>query len=287
MEDQARRSAAGMTHPATALEELEMTLCLEAIFRHYGYDFRDYAPASRARRIRDFLLAERLHTVSGLQEKVLHDRACFDRLRLALSVNTTAMFRDPHVFRVFRAQVVPLLQTYPFVRLWCAGCSSGEEPYALAILLQEEGLYARCRIYATDINEAVLQRAREGIFPLSVMQEYTYNYLHAGGTGVFSHYYTAGYDSARFRPELSQQLVFAQHNLVTDGVFNTFHVILCRNVMIYFNASLQTRVHHVLYDSLERFGMLCLGEKESLRFTPHEQDYQVLEDRAKIYQRRQ
>jgi chemotaxis protein methyltransferase CheR len=181
--------------------------------------------------------------------------------------------------------VVPLLRTYSFIRLWHAGCSSGEEAYSMAILLQEEGLYPRCRIYATDMSEAVLDRAKAGIFPLKVMQEYTENYLKAGGQSSFSEYYVAKYEHAMIRPSLKQNMVFAQHNLVTDRSINEFNAILCRNVTIYFNRSLQERVQKLLYDSLGRFGVLGLGHKESLRFTPFEACYEPVDAHEHIYRK--
>jgi len=266
-------------------ESGEIRLLLENVFHDHGVDFREYAPASLRRRIWNAVRAEGLTTVSGLQEKVLRDPAGLGRLLLALTVNVTSLFRDPGFFLAFREKVAPLLRIHPFIRLWCAGCATGEEVYSIAILLEEEGLYDRCRIYATDMNEAVLRKAREGIFPLSVMQEYTSNYLRAGGKRPFSGYYTAAYDHAIFRPSLKQHIVFAQHNLVTDTSFNEFNIILCRNVMIYFNQLLQKRVHQLLYGSLIKFGILGVGEKESLRFTPHEGDYAELDSRAKIYRK--
>src|SRR5512140_858732 len=194
------------------LEIIEVQLLTEGIYRHYGFDFRDYSLPSLRRRVWKRVHAEGLSSISGLTERVLHDAASMERLLLDLSINTTAMFRDPTFYLAFREKVVPLLRTYPFVRLWHAGCSTGEEVYSMAILLHEEGLYDRCRIYATDINEAVLQRAKSGIFPIATMQENTSNYINAGGTAAFSDYYTARYDYAIFRPELRQNVVFAQHN---------------------------------------------------------------------------
>src|SRR5438128_280798 len=199
------------------LETLEIKLLAEGIYEHYGFDFRDYSMPSLKRRIWKRIYAEGLSTISGLQEKVLHEPASMERLLLDLSINTTAMFRDPSFYAAFRQKVVPHLRTYPFVRIWHAGCSTGEEVYSMAILLQEEGLYDRCRIYATDINEAVLQRAKEGIFPLSSMQENTSNYIAAGGHGTFSDYYIAKYDYTIFRPSLRENVVFARHTLVTDA----------------------------------------------------------------------
>jgi chemotaxis protein methyltransferase CheR len=267
------------------LEAIEIQLLLEGVFRHSGYDFREYAPASLRRRISKAMQAEGLTTVSGLQEKVLHDPACLERFLLVLSVHTTAMFRDPSFYLTFRQKVVPLLRTYPLIRIWHAGCSTGEEVYSMAILLEEEGGYNRCRLYATDMNEAVLQRAKSGIFPLKMMQEYTQNYFKAGGKQSFSGYYTAAYDHVMFRSSLTKNIVFAQHNLVTDRSFNEFNVIVCRNVMIYFKKPLQDRVHNLLYESLGSFGILWLGDKESITFTPHENSYEELEYGQKIYRR--
>jgi chemotaxis protein methyltransferase CheR len=223
--------------------------------------------------------------VSELHRNVLNDPAWFERLVLTLSITVSAMFRDPAFYRAFRAEVVPLLRTYPYVRIWHAGCSTGEEVYSLAMLLEEEGLYQRCRIYATDMNGAALTRAKAGVFPLRVMQQYTENYVNAGGTGFFSNYYTASHDQVVFRAGLRKHITFAEHNLVTDGSFNEFNVILCRNVMIYFNKTLQDRVHHLLYESLGMFGILGLGDKESLRLTPHESQYADLDLKVRLYRK--
>lgn len=195
------------------------------------------------------------------------------------------MFRDPGFYRIFRQQIIPYLQTYPFIRIWHAGCSTGEEVYSMAILLEEEHLYDRARIYATDFNNAVLSRAETGIFPLRVMQEYTENYISAEGKQAFSDYYTAGYDHVIFRPALQRNIAWAQHNLVTDGSFNEFHVIVCRNTMIYFNKTLQDRVHHLFYDSLIASGFLGLGSKESIQFTPHADAYSLRHEQEKWYRK--
>jgi chemotaxis protein methyltransferase CheR len=268
-----------------ALEVVEIQLLTEGMYRHYGFDFRDYALPSLKRRVWKRIYAEGLSSVSGLQEKVLHDPACMERLLLDLSINITSMYRDPSFYLAFRNRVVPLLRTYPFVRIWHAGCSSGEEVYSMAILLLEEGLYDRCRIYATDINEAVLARAKDGIFPLATMQENTTNYLNAGGTGTFSEYYTARYDYAIFRPALRENIVFAQHNLVTDASFNHFNVIFCRNVLIYFNGVLQDRVQKLFLESMEMFGVLGLGRKESIKFTAVADNYEDLDQVERLYRR--
>ena len=267
------------------LEGIEIKLLTEGIYQHYGFDFRDYSLPSLKRRIWKRVYAEGLSSVSGLQEKVLHDPGCMERLLLDLSINTTAMFRDPSFYLAFRQKIVPVLRTYPFVRIWHAGCSTGEEVYSMAMLLYEEGLYDRCRIYATDINEAVLQRAKEGIFPISSMKENTSNYIAAGGTGTFSEYYVAKYDYAIFRPSLRENVVFAQHNLVTDASFNQFNVIFCRNVLIYFNNTLQDRVQKLFLDSLETFGILGLGKRETLRYSSVIDNYEVIDAEEKLYRR--
>ena len=268
-----------------ALERLEIELLLEGVFRHYGFDFRSYAYASLRRRVWKRIEAEGLATVSELQDRVLHDPDAMNQLLLDLSVNVTAMFRDPSFHAAFRRLVVPMLRTYPFIRVWHAGCSTGEEVYSMAILLEEEGLYDRARIYATDINEVVLQQAKEGIFPLNRMQEYTENYIRAGGSRSFSEYYTAKYDGALFSPALLRNVVFAQHNLVTDRSFSEFNVILCRNVLIYFDKTLQQRVHGLFYDSLAMFGVLCLGSKESLKFSMYEDCFEPVSQPDKIYRK--
>jgi chemotaxis protein methyltransferase CheR len=267
------------------LERIEIELLLEAVFRHYGFDFRSYAYASIRRRLWKRIEAEGLTSVSELQACVLHDSEAMERLLLDLSVSVTAMFRDPGFYVTFRNQVVPLLRTYPFIRIWHAGCSTGEEVYSMAILLEEEGLLERSRIYATDINDTVLQQARAGIFPLNRMQEYTENYIRAGGRRSFSEYYTAKYDGALFSPTLTRNAVFSQHNLVTDRSFSEFNVIFCRNVLIYFDRELQNRVHSLFYDSLVMFGILALGSKESLRFSQYEPCYEKLHAREKLYRK--
>lgn len=269
----------------TELETLEITLLLEAIFRRYGYDFREYAPASLKRRIVQFLDAESLPTITALQERLLHDPPCMKRFLLALSVNVTSVFRDPEFFAAFRRHVVPLLRTYPFVRIWHAGCSTGEEVYSMAILLQEEDLYDKCRIYATDMDESVLKHAKEGIFQLDSAQQYELNYRQAGGKHRLSDYYTSAYGNGIYRASLRDNIVFSQHNLATDSSFNEFNVILCRNVMIYFSRPLQQRVHTLFYESLAMFGILGLGSKESLRFMPNEKYYEQLEVGQKLYRR--
>ncbi|GAB4380917.1 MAG: chemotaxis protein CheR [Elainellaceae cyanobacterium] len=267
-------------------EDTEVQSLVADLYCRYGYDFRNYAPASLRRRIRQFLRTEKLPTISALQWHLRHDAACVERLVLGLTVNTTAMFRDPSFYLGFRQQVIPILRTYPFIRIWHAGCSTGEEVYSMAIVLQEAGIYHRCRIYATDVNEQVLQTARQGIYPHKQIQEYTQLYLKSGGERSFSEYYTASYSSAILRSSLRERIVFGQHNLVTDSSFNEFNVIICRNVLIYFNQFLQNQVHQLFYNSLCSFGILGLGKQETIRFTAYEDRYEELIKAEKLYRRR-
>jgi chemotaxis protein methyltransferase CheR len=267
------------------VEEIEVALLLEAIYRRYGFDFRGYAPASLRRRLWRRAHAEGLRTLSALQDRVLHDAGCMERLLLDVSINVTSMFRDPSFYVAMREKVVPLLQTYPFVRVWVAGCSTGEEVYSLAIVLDEEDLLERSRIYATDINEQVLQRAREGVVPVERMRTYTQNYVHSGGKRAFSEYYLASYDAAQIDRRLLENVVFAQHNLVSDGSFNEFHLIVCRNVMIYFDRALQDRVLELFDDSLVKFGVLGLGHKETLRYSQLASRYEEMDTHEKLYRK--
>jgi chemotaxis protein methyltransferase CheR len=270
---------------ANDVERLELELLCEAIYRHYGSDFRSYASASLMRRVWLAIEAEGLVTISQLQDRVLRDAAAMDRLVNRIAVNVTSMFRDAAFWKALRAEVLPLLGSNPFIRIWHAGCATGEEVYSMAILLVEAGLYDRCRIYATDMNEPALKQARDGIFPLGNMREYSQGYLRAGGKASLSDYYTANYDHAIFRQSLKKQILFSQHNLVTDGSFNEFNLILCRNVMIYFASELQDRVHRLIFSSLRRFGVLGLGRKESLLNTPHSEGYQPLDAVEKLFRK--
>jgi chemotaxis protein methyltransferase CheR len=273
------------TQQVASVEDIELQLLLEGTFRQYGFDFRNYALSSLRRRVSHFMRNEHIETISLLQDRILHDRQWLERFLYALSVNVSAMFRDPPFYRTLRKEVVPLLRTYPFVRIWLAGVSMGEEVYSLAILLKEEGIYDRCRIYATDINDAVLKKAKDGIYPIALMQAYTNNYIKAGGTRSFSDYYTAAYDHVILKSSLKDNVVFAQHNLASDSSFNEFQIILCRNVMIYFNSQLQAQVHHLLHDSLVMFGVLGLGAKETLKFSPHEHSYEEVDHASRLYRR--
>lgn len=267
------------------VEALEIDLLLTAIERRYGYDFRNYSGASLRRRIRRAVEREGVRAISELQSRILHDPYCMHRFVTSVAVCATAMFRDAGFYLAVRQTVIPLLRTYPFIRIWHAGCATGEEVYSMAILLEEEGLYDRCRLYATDLSDELLDRAQTGIYPLDKIRNYTTNYHRAGGTGEFSAYYTADHKNAILRPSLKRNIVFSQHNLASDGSFNEFNVILCRNVMIYFDSDLRDRVHELLYASLGMFGVLGVGMKESLMATPHEERYQALDANVRLYQR--
>jgi chemotaxis protein methyltransferase CheR len=268
------------------LERLELDLLLEATHQRYGHDFRGYARASLRRRLWRRTDLEGLRTLSGLQERVLHDPLVMERLLGDLSINVTEMFRDPGCHAALRADVLPLLRTHPFIRIWIAGCSTGEEVTSIAIMLREEGLLERSLIYATDIDAGVLALARSGSFPIERIQDYTRNYLTAGGEQSFSSYYTVDGNRAVFDPALLEDVVFAQHNLATDGSFNEFHLVVCRNVLIYFGRELQDRVLGLFDASLARRGMLALGRKETLRGTAIEDRYEPLVDAERIYRRR-
>jgi chemotaxis protein methyltransferase CheR len=267
------------------LEALELDLLLTGIARRWGYDFRDYAPASLRRRVRRAVRLEGVSSLSALQERVLRDPEAFQRFISCLSVQVTGMFRDPAVFRALRTQVLPLLRTYPYVRIWDAGCSTGEEAYSLAILLAEEGMLEKTRIYATDLSDDLLRQARSGVLPLRDMRSHTAAYHRAGGRRDFSEYYSADHQNALLRDDLRRVIVFSQHNLAHDGSFNEFQLILCRNVMIYFDQPLRERVHRLLYESLVTFGVLAVGVKETLRYTPYADRYEGLAESLGLYRR--
>ncbi|MFJ7977967.1 CheR family methyltransferase [Peribacillus sp. NPDC096379] len=267
------------------LEEIEIDLLLEGIYRYYGFDFRNYTLPFLNRRIWNRIREEKIASISGLQEKIFHDPFVMNRLLDDFSINVTEMFRDPSFFLSFRKKVVPFLRDYPYIRIWHAGCSTGEEVYSMAILLHEEGLYEKTRIYATDMNENVLDVGKEGKFPLHKMQLYTKNYLASGGTKAFSEYYKVQHENAIFHSYLTKNVVFAQHNLVTDRSFNEFHVIICRNVMIYFDKVLQKRVYNLLHESLGLSGILGLGSKEAIKFTSIANYYEEIDTLEKLYRR--
>lgn len=270
----------------TDIEEMEVDLLLEGIFKRYGYDFRNYARATVFRRIRDFCRQRKLAQVSELIPLVIHNEEVFQALAYHFSIPVTSMFRDPDVYRRIREKLLPVLASYPFIRVWHAGCASGEEVYSLAILLYEADLYSRTQIYATDFNEMALEKAREGIFPIEKVKEYTANYQESGGVNSFSDYYHADYDCIMIKSSLKKNITFANHNLTVDQVFGEMNLILCRNVLIYFNKTLQNRVLQLFDDSLCLGGFLCLGAKENLKFTDAEKSFQVVSNRGKIFKKK-
>jgi chemotaxis protein methyltransferase CheR len=276
-----------LTHQTKPLSDvdIELRMLVEAVYLKYNYDFRDYTGASQKRRVLAALKAMEVATVSELQARVMHDPAAFAQLLQFLTIPVTEMFRDPEYFLAIRQQVAPVLKTYPSLNLWVAGCSTGEEVYSLAILLQEEGLLERTQIYATDINPDSLEAARRGVMPLERMRLYTENYQKAGGKRAFSDYYTAAYGGALFERALVENVTFADHSLATDSVFAETHFISCRNVMIYFNRRLQNRVLGLFHESLCHRGFLGLGSKESIEFSTYAQRFEVMSRRERLYRK--
>lgn len=266
-------------------ENIEIELLLQAVYSVSGFDFRKYMRSSIQRRVENRMRLEHIRRASGMIEKVLYEKGFVEKLLNDFSINVTEMFRDPDFFKAFRMNLVPLLKELPEIRIWHAGCSTGEEAFSMAIMLKEEGLYDKAKIYATDMNETVIEHAQKGILPLNRMQSYTKNYLQAGGKREFSEYYTTDYQNAYLDPNLLKNVVFFQHNLVTDGSFNEFHIIMCRNVMIYFTGELQTYVNQLFYDSLCKDGFLAVGSKESIRTSSFSEVYKDFDAREKIYRK--
>ncbi|MGE5394793.1 MAG: CheR family methyltransferase [Candidatus Saccharibacteria bacterium] len=269
----------------TDLFNIELQLLLEAIFLRYGYDFRNYSKAHLKRRVLYRLGISNLTTVTDLQNKILRDRAFFKEFLDDLSINVTEMFRDPEFYKSLRDNIIPKLRTYAFFKIWHAGCSTGEEVYSLAILLQEEGLLERCQIYATDFNQKVLEIAKDGVYQKADIEQYEKNYRLSGGKKKLSEYYQSMYGSVMFNKELSGRIVFADHNLVTDSVFADVNMILCRNVLIYFERELQEKVVGLFYESLVPSGILCLGTKESLKFSKHADHFKAIDEKQKIFKK--
>lgn len=266
--------------------ELEISLLLEAIYQKYGYDFRQYSEAHIKRRIMNRMAMSGLKDVSQVQSKVLNDGTFAHKLLHDLSITVTEMFRDPSFYKSLREKVIPVLKTYPFIKIWHAGCSTGEEAYSMAIIMQEEGLYDRTTIYATDFNQQALNKAKEGIFSNEMMKEYTTNYQLSGGKESFADYYISNYDHVIMNQSLKKNIVWANHNLVTDSVFAEVHLILCRNVLIYFDKNLQNKVQKLFYNSLINGGILCLGSKESLRFTDLYEEYTELDNKQRVFKKK-
>ncbi len=266
-------------------EEIELDLFLQAIHLKYGYDFRNYNKAHLRRRINQRLQLSGLKTISELQNRVLWEKEFFQTLIQDLSITVTEMFRDPEFYAAFRKKVIPDLKTYAHIKVWHAGCSTGEEVYSFAILLKEEGILSKTRIYATDINKNALATAKQGIYSSKEMEQYTRNYMEAGGAGKLSDYYTSKYGSVLFDQSLVKNVVFADHNLVTDGVFAEINLVFCRNVLIYFDKFLQNKVLTLFSNSLTKRGFLCLGTKESLQFSEEEANYSDIDKKMKIYRK--
>lgn len=274
--------------PTFIMHEIEIAdirKLTEVMKEKYNYDFSNYAMSSFRRRIQRVLELYKISSVDALLKRLQDEPRFVKEFVSEVTVNVTEMFRDPAFFKALREKVVPILRTYPYVRVWNAGCSTGEETFSLAIVLAEEGLLERSRIYATDMNDDVLARAHEGAFPLEKMKRYTENYQRAGGTGDFSRYYAVDGDRAVFSASLVDGAVFAPHNLAQDGSFNEFQLVVCRNVLIYFGRPLQERVHDLFLESLARFGVLALGHKESV-IASHEDRYEVLDPTEKLYRRK-
>ncbi len=268
-----------------AAEKIEIDLFLQAVYQKYGYDFRNYSKSSIRRRVLRGLSHCGMKTVSEMTHAVLYDKTVFEDLLTLLTVNVSEMFRDPSFFRALKQNVFPLLADQPYFKIWHAGCSTGEEVYSMAIMLKEAGLLGQAGIYATDSDEAVLDKAKEGVFSLNRMKGFTKNYLEAGGEASFADYYQANYDYALMDKSLKEKIVFANHNLVTDSTFAEVDLIICRNVIIYFDQQLQARVFKLFSESLNQDGFLCLGSKESLRFSAVANDFEDVVKEEKIYKK--
>jgi chemotaxis protein methyltransferase CheR len=268
-----------------ALEEIEIQLLLEGIRLTYGYDFREYALRPLRRNIVAAMQAEGIPTISAYQDRILHDATCMQRFLGMVGVSVTSMFREVELVHALRDEVIPVLRTYPSVRIWMVGCATGEEVYSLAILLEEEGVLRHARIYATDLNEDTLAVARMGAYPLDRMRSYEEAYRRAGGRLALLDYYTVSGRSARFSRSLQSNVTWAQHNLVTDASFNEFNLIVCANVLIYFRPTLQERAHRLFYDSLVRSGYLALGKGESLVFSPGSSRYQSVRNGVSLFRK--
>lgn len=264
----------------------ELAELVQIVLHQYNYDFTDYSSASLKRRIHRFMDLHFIDTAYDLKFNLTNDKEFFNKFLQTVTINVTDMFRDPTFYKVLREKIFPQLATYPIIKIWHAGCATGEEAFSLAILLHEEKLLERCRIYATDLNTVNLDTARKGIIPLSNMKQYTGNYHRSGGKNDFSTYYTARYDYVLINKEIRKNIIFSHHNLAGDTIFNEFQLILCRNVLIYFNPVLQNKVINLLYQSLSPFGYLALGMKESLLFTDLNSKFDTVYNSVKIFKRR-
>ncbi len=267
------------------IESIEIDLLVEGIYRHYGYDFRNYSRASLKRRLTQHMNRSDLSHLSELIPRVLHDPAFFNALFKDMSITVTEMFRDPDFYKMLRKKVIPILKTYPFVKIWHAGCATGEEVYSMAIVLSEEGYYDKCHIYATDFNTHVLDKAKEGIYPLERIRQYMDNYNQSGRKASFSDYFTAAYQSAKMINSLKKQITFTHHNLATDKSFGEMNMIVCRNVLIYFDKKLQNRALSLFHESLCHGGFLCLGKKETINFSSVQDGFQTVSETECIFKK--
>ena len=268
---------------APNLEEIEIKLLLEGVAMRYGYDFREYAPGPLRRSIASGMAGEGVGTISAYLERLLHDASCMQRFLSGVGVNVTSMFREAEVLRCIRDEVIPRFRTYPSLRIWIAGCATGEEVYSMAIMLQEEGLYDRSQIYATDLNESSLAIARTGAYPLARVVSDEAGHARSGGRGRISDFYSIAGNTASYDRELQNHITWARHNLVSDSSFNEFHLILCANVLIYFRPILQERAHRLFYDSLVRSGYLAVGQQESLIFCPESSRFEQVRDGVNVF----
>ena len=268
------------------IEDIEVELFIQGMFLKYGYDFRDYSRAHMKRRIKNRLVLSDFDNISQMQHRMLTDELYFKSLLPGFSINVTNMFRDPEFFAYIRNEIIPILKTHPKVKIWHAGCSTGEEVYSMAIMLIEEGIYDRCTIYATDFNESILKVASQGIFGLDKVKEYTTNYINSKGKKDFFDYYTEKGSVAIMNQSLKKNIIFSQHNLVIDQVFGEMQIIICRNVFIYFNNQLQEKVTHLFYQSLCRGGILCLGSEETIKSLKARDEFEVYEEKQKIYRKK-
>ncbi|MDQ1162356.1 chemotaxis protein methyltransferase CheR [Chryseobacterium sp. SORGH_AS 447] len=266
-----------MLEPSIIKDE-ELEYLIKDVYDMYGYDFSEYSRASFKRRVNRICLIDRFTSFAELRYTILNDPEYLKRFIEEITVNVTEMFRDPQFFKTLREKILPQLGTYPLIRIWVAGCSTGEEAYSMAILLKEANLYQKSLIYGTDLNPSVLETARAGIFPLHQMKLYSENYIQSGGKKDFSDYYTANYDSVKFDKSLQEKLILSTHNLVSDSSFNSFQLIICRNVLIYFDRGLQERVFRLFDNSLENLGFLALGAKETIRFSKLDKNFHQVDD---------
>ncbi len=267
------------------IETGDIIQLLDRILHRYGYDFNGYARASLKRRIDAFYAKGKFSSFTQMEAKLLNEPVYFMHFIEEVTVNVTEMFRDPTFYKSLRENILPVLATYPFIRVWHAGCSTGEEVYSMAILLKEANLLHKSLLYATDLNQAVLEKAKTGIFPVSTMQQNSENYIRSGGKEDFSTYYYANYNNAQFEKSLSSKMIFSTHNLAADSSFNEFQLILCRNVLIYFDRDLQGRVLQLFDKSLDSLGFLALGSKESLRFSVIASHYKQFDNKEKIWRK--